>query len=70
MGFISSARAVVGKSRESSQDNAVREKDKFYPVRIGQIFCKRYKVKDRLGSGRYASVWLVRDARSVKLNHE
>ncbi|KAG9615493.1 kinase-like protein, partial [Aureobasidium melanogenum] len=36
--------------------------DKFYKVEIGQVFLDRYKVETHLGSGRYASVWLVIDS--------
>ncbi|KAG9549799.1 kinase-like protein, partial [Aureobasidium melanogenum] len=36
--------------------------DKFYKVEIGQVFLDRYRVETHLGSGRYASVWLVIDS--------
>lgn len=39
--------------------------DKFYKVEIGQVFLDRYRVETHLGSGRYASVWLVIDSTSV-----
>lgn len=38
--------------------------DKFYPVKLGDVYHNdRYLVKGHLGSGRYSSVWLVKDTK-------
>lgn len=34
---------------------------KFYPVRIGEVFDRRYQVVGKLGYGAYSTVWLCRD---------
>lgn len=34
---------------------------RYYPVRIGQIFQKRYQVVGKLGFGTTSTVWLARD---------
>lgn len=33
----------------------------FHPVYIGDIFNDRWKVLNKIGYGRYSTVWLVRD---------
>ncbi|KAJ9602681.1 hypothetical protein H2200_012875 [Cladophialophora chaetospira] len=33
----------------------------FHPVRIGDVYAKRYQVLLKLGFGRYSTVWLVQD---------
>jgi serine/threonine-protein kinase SRPK3 len=35
--------------------------EKFYPVRIGEVFNNRYQVVGKLGYGSSATVWLCRD---------
>ena len=35
--------------------------EKFYPVRIGEVFNQRYQVVGKLGYGSSATVWLCRD---------
>lgn len=35
--------------------------EKFYPVRIGEVFNDRYQVVGKLGYGSSATVWLCRD---------
>ncbi|AEO69494.1 uncharacterized protein THITE_2146465 [Thermothielavioides terrestris NRRL 8126] len=35
--------------------------EKFYPVRLGQIFKSRYQVVAKLGFGTYSTIWLCRD---------
>lgn len=35
--------------------------DRFYPVKIGEIFQSRYQVIGKLGFGGYSTVWLCRD---------
>ncbi|KAL1306194.1 hypothetical protein AAFC00_004295 [Neodothiora populina] len=41
-----------------------RQADKFYTVQIGDVYHRgRYIVRGHLGSGRYATVWLVKDTR-------
>jgi serine/threonine-protein kinase SRPK3 len=35
--------------------------EKFYPVRIGEVFQHRYQVVGKLGYGSSATVWLCRD---------
>lgn len=34
---------------------------RYYPVRIGQVFQKRYQVVGKLGFGTTSTVWLARD---------
>lgn len=36
-------------------------RDKFYPVRIGQVFQSRYQVLVKLGYGSVSTAWLCRD---------
>lgn len=33
----------------------------FHPVYIGDVFNERWKVLNKIGYGRYSTVWLVRD---------
>lgn len=33
----------------------------FYPVRIGDVYKRRYQVTGKLGYGAYPTVWLCRD---------
>lgn len=33
----------------------------YYPTRLGEIFRLRFQVVAKLGYGRYATAWLVRD---------
>ena len=33
----------------------------FHPVYIGDVFSDRFKVLNKIGYGRYSTVWLVRD---------
>ena len=35
--------------------------DRFYPVRIGEVFKSRYEVLAKLGFGMCSTVWLCRD---------
>jgi hypothetical protein len=35
--------------------------ERFYPVKIGEIFQSRYQVIGKLGFGGYSTVWLSRD---------
>jgi hypothetical protein len=35
--------------------------ERFYPVKIGEIFQSRYQVVGKLGFGAYSTVWLCRD---------
>jgi hypothetical protein len=35
--------------------------NKYYPVRLGDVFNSRYKVVAKLGWGVYSTVWLCRD---------
>ena len=37
------------------------EADRFYPVRIGEVFNSRYQVLGKLGYGATSTVWLCRD---------
>jgi serine/threonine-protein kinase SRPK3 len=37
----------------------------FHPVYIGDVFNERYKVINKIGYGRYSTVWLVRDLQAV-----
>ncbi|CCF39117.1 protein kinase [Colletotrichum higginsianum] len=37
--------------------------ERFYPVRIGEVFCSRYQVVAKLGFGTTSTVWLCRDVR-------
>jgi hypothetical protein len=42
--------------------------EKFYPVRIGEIFLSRYEVLAKLGFGMCSTVWLCRDLEYVYIN--
>lgn len=35
--------------------------EKFYPVRLGEVFESRYKVVAKLGFGTASTIWLCRD---------
>ena len=37
----------------------------YHPVRIGEVYADRYKVIQKLGFGRYSTVWLAQDFRLV-----
>ena len=39
--------------------------EKFYPVRLGEIFESRYQVVAKLGYGSVSTVWLCRDLEYV-----
>lgn len=39
--------------------------DKFYPVRLGEVFCSRYQVAAKLGFGTSSTIWLCRDLKYV-----
>ena len=45
--------------------------EKFYPVRIGDLFESRYQVVGKLGFGTSSTVWLCRDLKCVSIlsNH-
>lgn len=32
----------------------------FHPVRLGEVYGNKYKIFQKLGYGRYSTVWLVR----------
>jgi len=37
----------------------------YHPVHLGDIYCERYKVINKLGFGTYSTVWLARDLQST-----
>ena len=39
----------------------------YHPIHLGDVFKKRYRILRKLGNGRYATVWLAKDDRSVIL---
>lgn len=39
--------------------------DKFYPVRLGEVFCSRYQVVAKLRFGTSSTIWLCRDLKYV-----
>lgn len=39
--------------------------EKFYPVRLGQIFEDRYQIVGKVGYGVFSTVWLARDFKYV-----
>ncbi|GJC91471.1 protein kinase [Colletotrichum higginsianum] len=41
--------------------------ERFYPVRIGEVFCSRYQVVAKLGFGTTSTVWLCRDIRYMPI---
>lgn len=48
---------------EAVEEETVPEYEaaKFYPVRLGEVFCSRYQVVAKLGFGTSSTVWLCRD---------
>jgi len=36
-----------------------------HPVHLGDIYCKRYRVINKLGFGTYSTVWLAQDLQST-----
>lgn len=48
-------------SEDIEEGRAAYRPDGFHPVYIGDIFNERYKVLNKIGYGRYSTVWLVRD---------
>lgn len=38
----------------------------YHPVQIGDMFCDRYEVIDKLGFGGYSTVWVVRDSQKER----
>jgi len=36
---------------------------RYYPVKIGDTFAKRYNVVGKLGWGQFSTVWLARDTK-------
>ncbi|KAM0472582.1 hypothetical protein ACHAPX_008739 [Trichoderma viride] len=47
------------------EGRAAYRPDGFHPVYIGDIFNERYKVLNKIGYGRYSTVWLVRDLQAI-----
>lgn len=39
--------------------------EKFYPVRLGEIFCSKYQIVAKLGFGTSSTIWLCRDLKYV-----
>jgi len=37
----------------------------YHPVHLGDVYCERYKVINKLGYGSYSTVWLARDLKST-----
>jgi len=37
----------------------------YHPVHLGDVYCERYKVINKLGYGTYSTVWLARDIQST-----
>ena len=37
----------------------------YHPVHLGDVYCQRYKVINKLGFGTYSTVWLARDYQST-----
>lgn len=35
--------------------------EKFYPVRLGEVFCSKYQIVAKLGFGTSSTIWLCRD---------
>ncbi|KAH6724210.1 putative CDK4/6 [Leptodontidium sp. MPI-SDFR-AT-0119] len=44
--------------------------EKFYPVRIWEVFDQRYQVVGKLGYGAYSTVWLCRDLDHICMVHK
>lgn len=47
------------------EGRAAYRPDGFHPVYIGDIFNERHKVLNKIGYGRYSTVWLVRDLQAM-----
>jgi len=37
----------------------------YHPVHLGDVYCERYKVINKLGFSSYSTVWLARDLQSI-----
>ena len=56
------------------QDQKVEEEelpdyvaDRFYPVRLGEVFQGRYQAVTKLGFGSSSTIWLARDLRYFEM---
>lgn len=62
--FPSSGFKVIASSISVEEESIPNYKaQRYYPVRIGEVFNKRYQVIRKLGYGSSSTVWLCRDLR-------
>lgn len=62
--FPSSGFKVIASSISVEEESIPNYKaQRYYPVRIGEVFNKRYQVTGKLGYGSSSTVWLCRDLR-------
>ncbi|KAL7907395.1 kinase-like domain-containing protein [Trichoderma velutinum] len=52
-------------SEDIEEGKAAYRPGGFHPVYIGDIFNGRYKVLNKIGYGRYSTVWMVRDLQAI-----
>lgn len=48
-------------SEDIEEGKSAYQSGGFHPVYIGDIFDERFKVLNKIGYGRYSTVWLVKD---------
>lgn len=64
---------AVPAAKEFPKDKEFEEGDAryfpggFHPVRLGEVYNSRYEVLQKLGYGRYSTVWLVKNQVWVNL---
>lgn len=60
--FPSSGWQNVEESIKIEEETLPRyEPERFYPVRLGEVFNHRYQVVGKIGFGSTATIWLCRD---------
>lgn len=52
-------------SEDEEEGKAEYRSGGYHPVYIGDIFNDRYKVLNKIGYGRYSTVWLVKDLQAT-----
>lgn len=55
------AGVVVTDSGNIEEGRDAYQSGGFHPVYIGDVYASKYEVMSKIGSGRYSTVWLVKD---------